>query len=126
MTMRLLDYIHRDDGTAAVEFALVVLPFVSLIMASLSLGVLLWTNTTLHYATEDAARCASVKTDTVCTDSASIISYAQSRYQGPNVSPVFAYSATGCGHTVTATASYSLNTGLINLTVPLSTSACFP
>lgn len=118
-------FIRHEDGASSAEFALVVLPFISLIMAGLGLGFMLWANTTLHYAAEDAARCASVKT-AVCTDATSTQNYALSRYKGPSISPTFTYSASGCGHTVAGTANYPLNTGLFSLTIPLSTSACFP
>jgi len=126
--MRPPDFISRDDGTSAAEFALVLGPFVTVILASLGLSVMLWANSTLHFAAEDAARCAVVKTS-VCTDSASIVSYANSHYNGPNISPVFTPTNSGCGAgswTVTATATYPLNTGLFNFSVPLSAIACFP
>jgi Flp pilus assembly protein TadG len=122
------EFIHRNEGASSAEFALVVLPFISLIMAGLGLGFMLWANTTLHYAAEDAARCAVVK-KSVCTDANSIVSYAQRRYRGPSIAPQFTPSQFGCGAgswTVTASANYPLNTGLVNLTIPLSTSACFP
>ena len=127
--MKTPDFIHRDDGTSAVEFALVLGPFITLVMGGLGLGFVLWANTTLHFAAEDAARCGVVKT-TVCTNNpADIVTYANSHYNGPNISPVFTATNSGCGAgswTVTATATYPLNTGLVNLSVPLTATACFP
>ena len=126
--MRPLDFIRRDEGTSAAEFALVLGPFVTVIMAGLGLALMLWANTTLHFAAEDAARCGVVKTS-ICTNSSDIVSYANSHYDGPSIAPVFTATNSGCGAgswTVTATATYPLNTGLFNFSVPLSASACFP
>ena len=123
--MRALRFIQADEGTSSAEFALVVFPFVGIVLGIIGGGVMFWANTTLHYAAEDAARCASVKA-TICADATSTQNYALSRYKGPAISPAFSYAASGCGHTVTATATYPLNTGLFNFNVPLSASACFP
>jgi hypothetical protein len=80
----------------------------------------------LHFAVEDAARCASVKT-TVCTSSTTIASYAATRYTGPSISPTFTYSTAGCGHTVTGTGTFSFNAIVPQLmSIPVSAKACFP
>jgi len=118
-------YLCGEKGAISAEFALVVVPFLSIFMAVLGFGLLLWTSSALRYASEDAARCASVKT-TVCTDATSTQNYALSRYEGPNLSPTFTYTATGCGHTVTGSATFPLNTGLVNLSLPITVGACFP
>jgi Flp pilus assembly protein TadG len=120
-----LDFIRSEKAASSAEFALVVFPFISIIMGIIGVGFMFWANTTLHYAAEDAARCASVKT-TICADATSTQNYALSRYKGPAIAPAFSYAASGCGHTCTATATYPLNAGLFNFNVPLSASACFP
>jgi Flp pilus assembly protein TadG len=114
-----------ESGTTAVEFAIVAPIFILLSIGLIYLCLGLYAVSSLQYAAEEGARCASVKT-TVCADSASTVSYAKSHYYGAGTAPSFSYSATGCGHTVSATLSYVVDLGLTKVTVPLSASACFP
>ena len=79
----------------------------------------------MHFAVQEAARCASVKT-TICSDSASTVTYAQARYQGPIISPVFSYNTSGCGHTVNGTATFTLVAIITSVSVPISVTACYP
>ncbi len=128
MTIRERTFIGGEDGASAVEFALVALVFVGVILGVMGLGVMFWTNTTLHYAAEDAARCAVVKT-TICTSAATTRTYAANHYMGPAISPVFTATKSGCGAggwTVTGSANYPLNTGLFSMTIPISATSCFP
>jgi Flp pilus assembly pilin Flp len=115
----------NDRGTAAVEFALVAPAFIVLVVGTLYLCICLFLIGSLHYAVEEGARCASVKT-TICTNATTIISYAQSRYFGPGGTPTFTYSAASCGNSVTASMNYVLSVGLTQFTVPISATACFP
>ena len=118
--------IRRDErGGAAVEYALVLPVFITLIVGALCAGNLLFAINGLHYAVQDAARCAAVKT-TICADSSTTVSYAQSRYSGPNIAPNFTFSTSGCGHTVHGSASYPLMLGAYTINVPISASACYP
>jgi TadE-like protein len=116
---------HDTRGTAAVEFALVAPVFIVLVVGTFYLCLCLFLTGSLHYAVEQAARCASVKT-TVCTDSSSIVSYAQSSYFGPGGTPNFTYAAAACGNSVSASMSYVLSTGFHQFTIPVSATACFP
>jgi hypothetical protein len=106
------------------EYALVLPIFITLLVGTLCAGNLLFASNSLHYAVQDAARCAAVKTG-VCSDSSSTVTYAKSRYSGPSA-PAFTYSTAGCGHTVNATASYPLFIATFTFKVPLSASACYP
>ena len=113
-------------GIAAVEFAMIAPIFIVLIVGAFYLSLSLFLTGSLHYAVEQAARCASVKT-TVCTDSGSTISYARNNYFGPGGStPNFSYALAPCGNSVTASLNYVLDTGLIQFTLPVSATACFP
>jgi Flp pilus assembly protein TadG len=114
-----------ETGTTALEFALVAPVFLSLVIGTFTLCFGLLLIGSLHYAVEDAARCASVKT-TICSDATSTIAYAQSRYFGPNVSPTFTYAAAACGNSVSASASYSMDVFYKTYTIPISATACFP
>lgn len=119
-------YLADEKGSSAAEFALVLIPFIGIVLGIIGLSLMLYANETLQYATEDAARCASIKTGT-CSSTATIQAYAASRYKGPAISPSFSYAAAAsCGHQVIGTATFPLNTGLINIAVPLQAQACFP
>ncbi len=113
-----------DRGTTVVEFAMVAPVFILLVVGAVSLSLALFMVGSLHYAVEEGARCASVKTS-VCTNSSSIVSYTQSHYFGPSA-PTFTYAAAGCGNTVSASLSYAVNLGITKITVPVTASACFP
>jgi len=114
-----------QQGTAAVEFAIIAPMFIALTVGTLALCLALFLIGSLHYAVQESARCASVKT-TICSDSTTTIAYAQSHYFGPAMSPTFTYAAAACGSSVSASISYSLDLGLKTYTIPLSATACFP
>lgn len=116
-----------DDrqGTTAVEFAIVAPVFIAMLLGTLALCVALFLIGSLHFAVEDGARCASVKS-TICTDAASTVAYTQSHYFGPNVSPNFVYAAAACGNSVTGSISYSMDVGFRTFVIPISATSCFP
>jgi len=114
-----------QQGTTAVEFAIVAPVFIALLVGTIALCVALFLIGSLHFAVEDGARCASVKT-TICSDAASTVAYTQSHYFGPDVSPTFTYAAAACGNSVSASISYSMDVGFKTFVVPISATACFP
>ena len=113
-----------ERGTTAVEFAIVGPLFIALLIGALYLCLTLFLVGSLHYAVEEGARCASVRT-TVCSDEATIVSYAQSRYLGPS-SPTFTYAAAACGNSVSGSINYAIDLGLRQVIVPVTATACFP
>jgi Flp pilus assembly pilin Flp len=126
MVRNLLNSLRLDQqGTTAVEFAIIAPVFIALLVGTIALCVALFLIGSLHFAVEDGARCASVKT-TICSDAASTVAYTQSHYFGPDVSPTFTYAAAACGNSVSASISYSMNVGFRTFTVPISATACFP
>jgi Flp pilus assembly protein TadG len=116
---------HDQQGTTAVEFAIVAPVLIALLIGTLALCVALFLIGSLHYAVEEGARCASVKT-AICSDATTTVAYAQSHYFGPNVSPTFTYAAAACGNSVSASINYSMNVGFSTFVVPISATACFP
>ena len=114
-----------EQGTTAVEFAIIAPVFIALLIGTMVLCVALLLVGSLHFAVEDGARCASVKT-TICSDAATTVAYTQSRYFGPAVSPTFTYAAAACGNSVSASISYSMDVGFRTFVVPISATACFP
>jgi len=116
---------HDERGTTLLEFAIVGPLFVALAVGTLYLCTCLFMVGSLHYAVEEGARCASVRT-TVCIDATTTISYAKSQYFGPS-SPTFTYDAGApCGKSVSASISYLLELGLTQITVPIAATGCFP
>src|SRR5579859_5633280 len=108
-----------DSGATAVEFGILAPAFIAILLGVVYLGMLMFTQASLHYAVEESARCASVKT-TVCTDAASTQTYAQNHYYGPNISPTFTASSGACGNSVTGSATFVLNVGIYQASIPLS------
>ena len=123
----LLESLRRDQqGTTAVEFGIVAPVFIALLLGTMGLCVALFLIGSLHFAVEDGARCASVKT-TICADGPTTVAYTQSRYLGPSgVTPTFTYAAAACGNSVTASITYSVNVLFKTLVIPISATACFP
>jgi Flp pilus assembly protein TadG len=119
-----------QQGTTAVEFAIIAPVFIALLVGVIALCICLFLVGSLHYAVEEGARCASVKT--ACADASgnpnaiATVAYAQSHYFGPAVSPTFTYAVKTCGNSVSASINYSMDVGFKTFVVPISASACFP
>jgi Flp pilus assembly protein TadG len=117
----------NNRGTSAVEFAMVAPVFIGLVVSLFYLCMGLFLVGSLHYAVEEGARCASLRTgpNQACKNASGIVSYAKSVYFGPS-SPTFTYAATACGNSVSASVNYVANLGLKNVTIPITASSCFP
>ena len=126
MTHSLLSRATKDNrGTAAVEFAIVGPIFLSLAVGMVYVCMLMFSMASMQYAVEEGARCASVKT-LVCTSNATTVTHTQNAYFGPLISPTFTSTTAACGHQVTGTATFSLNTVVRTISVPMSATSCFP
>jgi Flp pilus assembly protein TadG len=120
------DFCLGQSGAAAVEFGLVLPVLIMLMLGVISCSMLGGTISGMHYAVEEAARCFAVN-KTACGTSADAAAFARARYMGPtSVTPTFEATNTGCGFTVSGTATFQLQFAIVNLNVPLSTSACYP
>ena len=114
-----------ENGTTVIEFAIVAPAFIVLVIGLLYTGLALFTVGSLHYAVEEGARCASVKS-AVCDDATATLAYTKRHYYGPSASPAFTYAALACGNSVSGSTDYEMNFGLTKVSVPLSATACFP
>jgi Flp pilus assembly protein TadG len=128
-----LKSLRRDQqGTTAVEFAIVAPVFIALLIGTLALCVAFFLVGSLHFAVEDAARCASVKAECQVAgipDAAATQTYAQKHYFGPSLSPnpfIYAADTNNNCNRVTASISYSMNVGFRAFTIPILATACFP
>lgn len=116
------------SGAAAVELGIILTVFLSMLFGIINVAMALWTQGSLHYAAEKAARCAAVAS-TGCSTTTLIQTYALDQYYGLSLGGTnpFTYSATGCGNTVTASYTYSLAIPLVGTySLPLSATACSP
>ena len=127
-------------GVAAVEFALILLPLLLMVLGIIDGGRMLWTQNSLQYAVEQAARCAVVNTTispscpttcascpTTCGTTAQIQSYAVCMAYGMSLSSSV-FSSSNCGsNTQQVSASYSY-TPLFPFpnNVTLTASSCRP
>jgi Flp pilus assembly protein TadG len=66
----------RDDGTVAVEFAIVGLLFLALLLGSIELGRAMWMRNSVQFAAEEGARWALVQDK---EDTAGVINRARER-----------------------------------------------
>ena len=126
---RLAALTKARDGTTAVETALVLPAFLLFIFAIIEAGFLLWTQTTLQFAVEAAARCAVVNS-TLCGTTSAIQTYAASQAVGMTISSSsFSVSTTspGCYYQVSISYPFSIIvTHLFTNTITLTAKSCHP
>lgn len=118
----------RDgSGNTALEFALAAPVIMMVILAMAEFGLLLWTQSSLHFAVEQASRCATVDTS-LCNSAAAVQNYAASQAYGLTIAPgVFTYTAATCGNQVSASYRYDfVVTGLFLNSLTLTAQSCFP
>jgi len=119
----------RQRGTAAVEFALILTILLVCVLGLIEFARAVWTQATLDYVVEAAARCAAVDTVT-CGTVENVQNYAAGRAPGLSFAdPTSTFSVTrpSCGVQVTATLPFGfLVPALLPYSATLSASACFP
>lgn len=119
-------FLRKDDGAGAAEFALVLPLMVVMIFGTYGGLAMTFAAVSLDFATQDAARCASV--NTTCSNQAGVTTRGTNSYKGPTLGAMTftLNSAAACGRRVVGAGSYPLKTGLATLNVPLSVTACYP
>lgn len=117
----------REEGTSAIEFALVFPVFILMVLGIFETGRALWTQSLLNYAVQTAARCGAIDTAT-CGSSSATVTYAVQ-----NSSPLsipggdFTVTTPSCGNQVSV--AYPFTTvvpQLLPFDVTLSAQACYP
>ena len=124
-TFRLRRLRRDESGATAIEYGLVMPLLIMGILGAMWAGMLMFSASSLDLAVQSAARCMAVDANN-CGSASATETYAQSQYEGPDISPAFTATADGCGHTVTAEASFNLGILPGVPDVPLSASACYP
>jgi len=122
---RLKRFLRSESGATAVEFVLILPPMILLTLGVINLSVMMYAASALHFAAEDAARCAAVKKD-ICNNPTATATYAVNAYNGPGPTPTFIQSTTACGNTVSGSVTYNFSTGLTNSPFLIQAKACYP
>jgi Flp pilus assembly protein TadG len=124
---RLVGLAKACNGTTAVETAIVLPVFLLFLFAIIEAGLLFWTQSTLQFAVEAAARCAVVD-KTQCGSTGAIQSYAASQVVGMTVSSSsFNVSQPSCGYQVSISYPFSfVVSGLFPGTITLNSKSCHP
>jgi Flp pilus assembly protein TadG len=123
--MRLRKFCQDRAGATAAEFALVLPVFGALTIGAINLCMVVYANSRMQFAVDDAARCLSVKT-TICTGIASAQSHAAAMFGFSGLNPSFTASQGPCGSQVVGTVTYPLMAVVTTVSVPISASSCFP
>lgn len=135
-------YLKAQRGGSTAEFALLLPVLLLFVFGIIQFGMLMFTATQVHWATEEAARCASVRLDCKtgkaaggAVTNALVKTYAGSVYSG--LAPAsFTYDRLGgcnrdtannsVGHEVTGVAQFKMNLGVYYRVIPVTANACFP
>jgi Flp pilus assembly protein TadG len=130
MLKRAIAFWQDRTGAAAAEFAIVVLVFMSMILAIVWLSMAIYANTQLRQASQAAARCGVVRSwSTSCNTATAIHNFAVASYRGPGT-PTFDTPVKGsCGTnswTVVGHVQVPLPAALVNTQLNMSSRACFP
>ena len=111
-------------GNTAIEFALIGLALVMATAGLMQGGELLWTQSALHYAVEEAARCASIDTNN-CATTSQVQSFAAARSGAGFSATVFTVTTPSCGNQVSA--SYDMQLIFpVTSSITLTAQACYP
>src|SRR5258708_17542074 len=120
-----MDISADECGPSAIGFAIVGPVFIFLLIGIFYLCMGLSVAGSMHYAVEEGARCASVRT-LVCSDDSTTISYTQSHYFGPSTAPNFTYNAAAAyGHSVIWSIRSMVVFMLKQISVPITIHAYF-
>jgi len=119
--------IKARGGVAAIELAFILPTLLTFLLGIVEFGRLLWTQSTLQFAVEAAARCAAVNT-TTCASTSEIQTYAASQAFGLSIpSSSFNVSNPSCGNNVAITYSFGFVVPkLLPWTITLNAQSCHP
>jgi len=127
MRRRDVDQICCERGAAAIEFAIILPILLLCVLGLIELGRAIWTQATLDYAVQAAARCAAVDRLT-CGTAAHTQQYATTKAPGLSLpASVFTVTTPPCGVQVAASLAFDfLVPALLPYSQTLSATACFP
>jgi Flp pilus assembly protein TadG len=116
-----------NDGTSAIELALLFPVFLLMILGVIEFGRALWTQSALQYAVQVAARCGAVDT-TTCSSPNTVVTYAVAQSLPLTVpSADFTASTQTCGSSVSVTYPFDFVVPrLLPYNITLTAQACYP
>jgi len=114
-------------GVTALEFAILLPFFATLVLGMMQVSQVLWTQMALQHAVEMAARCASINAAS-CGNPAQTQAYAAGQVYGMTLpAGTFVASAAACGNQVLASLPYTLDVPLVALpAMTLTARSCYP
>ena len=113
-------------GNAVIELAFAAPALLMCILGPIEIGRAMWAQNALDYSVAEAARCAS-NNSSACGSASQIASYAAGLAgAGFTASMFIANTAASCGKQVTASYPMTLYIPYLNLSVTLSSDACYP
>jgi Flp pilus assembly protein TadG len=121
----LVRLLRENRGAAAVEFAMTVPILLLAMLGIIEFGRVLWAQNALHYAVEDAARCATIDV-TTCGTPGAVQSFASTASGMTFATSVFTVSTPSCGNQVSASYQFPFLTSLVSYNLVLSAQACYP
>lgn len=122
--------LSRNDGAAAVEFAIALPTLMIAVIGIIEFGQAFWAQNALHYAVEQTARCMTLKGSN-CNTTEAAQNYAAAA-SGYNFAPsVFTPQSgvacgTGVGNQVNATYPFQFNVYIYSYNLSLTAQSCFP
>lgn len=115
------------DGIAAVEMAILLPAFLTVLLGIVEFGRVFWTQSALQFAVEAAARCAAIGAS-ACSSTSGTQSYAASQAYGLSIpSADFTVSQPSCGNQVSIAYSFKFVVPkLLPWTITLNAQSCHP
>ena len=111
-------------GTAAIELAFTAPALLLFLIGITETGRMLWMQNALDYSVAEAARCQS--NSSACATASQTQTYAANASGAGFTSSVFSVTTAGCGKQVSATYPMTLAIPYMNLSVTLTSQACYP
>ena len=118
----------RSEGGTAVETAFILPVYLLIMFGVIEAGRLLWTQSTLQFAVQEAARCASIDS-TTCGSTSAIQSFAASKTPGISVAASsFSVTSVSCGNKVQISWPFSFTAADLfpYSSITLSAQSCYP
>jgi Flp pilus assembly protein TadG len=117
--------LEECGGAAAVEFAMTVPILLVAMLGLIEFGRVLWAQNALHFAVEEAARCATIDV-TICGNTNETQTFASTASGFTFPTSAFTVTTATCGNQVTASYAFQFLTSLFGTGPTLTARACFP
>jgi Flp pilus assembly protein TadG len=116
---------RNEDGSAAIEFALIAGPLFMLLFGIIEISRAYWIQGALAYSVEQAARCASIDS-VACGTATQIKAFAANRSGVQFDTAIFTSSNDVCGRLVTASYPFTFHIPYFASSLSLTARACYP